>query len=144
MNAIDPKSSDIQSRILATRAGLVGGVGAAQAKQAAAAGTPGAAVQGKSFTDILKAKTEIGELKFSAHAEARLKSRGIEMTPDIKGKLEKAAGEAQAKGSRDSLIVVKDLAFIVNIPNKTVITAMDGDSIKDNVFTNIDSTVIAS
>jgi len=139
MNTIDPKSSDIQSRIMASRAGLVGGVSAPQ--QTRPAGDSGA-VQGRSFGDLLKSKTE--ELKFSAHASSRLKSRGIEMTPEVQEKLEKAVAGAESKGSRDSLIIVKDLAFIVNVPNKTVITAMDGESIKDNVFTNIDSTVIAS
>ena len=142
MNTIDP--NDIQSRILASRAGLAGGVGrstdakAVPQKQAEGAGTAGR----KSFGDLLKSKTE--ELKFSAHASSRLKSRGIEVTPDVMGKLEKAVAGAEDKGSKDSLVIVKDLAFIVNIPNRTVITAMDGESIKDNIFTNIDSTVIAS
>ncbi|MDR0330464.1 MAG: flagellar protein [Chitinispirillales bacterium] len=135
MNTVDP--NDIQNRILASRIGLVGRTAGVSAPQSAEG-----AVQGKSFGDILKAKTE--ELKFSAHASSRLKSRNIEVTPDVMGKLEKAVAGAEGKGSRDSLIIVKDLAFIVNIPNKTVITAMDGESIKDNVFTNIDSTVIAS
>ena len=138
MNTIDPKSNDIQSRILASRAGLVGRVSETGVPQQGGAAT----VQGKSFSDLLKFKTE--ELKFSAHASSRLKSRNIEVTPDIMGKLEKAVAGAEGKGARDSLIIVKDLAFIVNVPNKTVITAMDGESIKDNVFTNIDSTVIAS
>jgi flagellar operon protein len=138
MNTIDPKSNDIQSRILASRAGLVGRVAETGVPQQGGAAT----VQGKSFSDLLKSKTE--ELKFSAHASSRLKSRNIEVTPDIMGKLEKAVAGAEGKGARDSLIIVKDLAFIVNVPNKTVITAMDGESIKDNVFTNIDSTVIAS
>jgi len=140
MNAIDPKSTDIQSRILASRAGLVGGVSAPQQTGQQVGGS--GAVHGKSFVDLLKSKTE--ELKFSAHASSRLKSRGIEVTPEVQEKLEKAVAGAESKGSRDSLIIVKDLAFIVNVPNKTVITAMDGESIKDNVFTNIDSTVIAS
>jgi len=139
MNTID---NDIQNRILATRAGLAGNVAGTVGAQAAQKVSAGGQVAGKSFGDLLKAKTE--ELKFSAHASSRLKSRNIEVTPDIMGKLEKAVEGAESKGARDSLILVKDLAFIVNIPNKTVITAMDGDSIKDNVFTNIDSTVIAS
>jgi flagellar operon protein len=140
MNTIDP--NDVQSRILASRAGLAPvnrGVGGAAVPQV---GAEGAVTGRKSFTDILKAKTE--ELRFSAHASSRLKSRGIEVTPDMMGKLEKAVAGAEGKGSKDSLVIVKDLAFIVNIPNRTVITAMDGDSIKDNIFTNIDSTVIAS
>jgi len=139
MNAIN---NDIQSRILASRAGLTTGIGTTGAGAQKTTVESGA-VHGKSFTDILKSKTT-EELKFSAHASSRLKSRNIEVTPDIMGKLEKAVTEAGNKGARDSLILVKDLAFIVNIPNKTVITAMDGESIRDNVFTNIDSTVIAS
>jgi flagellar operon protein len=142
MNAIDTNTIDIQTRILASRAGLVGRTGVPGAPAVPQTGD-GAAVHGKSFIDILKAKTS-EELKFSSHASARLKSRDIEVTPEIMGKLEKAVAEAGNKGARDSLILVNDLAFIVNIPNRTVITAMDGESIRDNVFTNIDSTVIAS
>jgi len=98
--------------------------------------------QGKvSFSDELRAR--IDGIKFSAHANTRIKSRNIELTPEIIGKLEKAVSGAATKGARDSLILMKDLAFIVNIPNRTVITAMDGESIRENVFTNIDSAVIA-
>lgn len=140
MNKIDP--NDIQSRILASRAGLVVNR-SADAKTAPQTQTEGTgAAGGKSFSDLLKLRTE--ELKFSAHASSRLKSRGIEVTPDVMGKLEKAVAGAENKGAKDTLVMVKDLAFIVNIPNRTVITAMDGESIKDNIFTNIDSTVIAS
>jgi flagellar operon protein len=140
MNTID--QNDIQSRILASRAGLVvnrsADAKAVPQKQAEGAGTVG----GKSFSDLLKLKKD--ELKFSAHASSRLKSRGIEVTPDVMGKLEKAVAGAEGKGAKDSLVIIKDLAFIVNIPNRTIITAMDGESVKDNIFTNIDSTVIAS
>lgn len=96
---------------------------------------------GTSFADVLKDRT--GELKFSAHADSRIKSRNIEMTPDVMEKLQEAVCSAEGKGSRDSLILLKGKAFIVNIPNRTVVTAMDGESIRENVFTNIDSTVIA-
>jgi flagellar operon protein len=94
-----------------------------------------------SFSEVLKSK--VTGLKFSAHAEARLKSRNIDMTPERLEKLEGAVSRAEQKGSRDSLVLLSNLAFIVNVPNKTVVTAMDGDSFKENVFTNIDSTVIA-
>jgi flagellar operon protein len=140
MNTID--QSDIKSRILASRAGLTPvtstSLGDRMGKGAAGAVTAG----GKSFSDLLKLKTK-EELKFSAHAASRLKSRGIEVTPETMGKLEKAVEGAEGKGARDTLVMVKDLAFIVNIPNRTIITAMDGESVKDNIFTNIDSTVIA-
>jgi flagellar operon protein len=93
------------------------------------------------FAAVFKSKIE--ELKFSAHAQSRLKSRNLSMTPQVMEKLNKAVSGAASKGAKDSLILLSNMAFIVNIPNKTVVTAMDGESIRDNVFTNIDSTVIA-
>jgi flagellar operon protein len=93
------------------------------------------------FAAIYKSKVE--ELKFSAHAQSRLKSRNLSMTPQVMDKLNKAVSGAAGKGAKDSLILLPNMAFIVNIPNRTVVTAMDGESIRDNVFTNIDSTVIA-
>jgi flagellar operon protein len=93
------------------------------------------------FASLLKSKVD--ELKFSAHAQSRLKSRNISMTPQVMEKLSKAVSGAQSKGANNSLILLADMAFIVNVPNRTVVTAMDGESIRDNVFTNIDSTVIA-
>jgi flagellar operon protein len=86
---------------------------------------------------------KVDELKFSAHAQSRLKSRNLSMTPQVMEKLNKAVSGAASKGAKDSLILMPNMAFIVNIPNRTVVTAMDGESIRDNVFTNIDSTVIA-
>ena len=96
---------------------------------------------GQDFAAVLKSKVD--ELKFSAHAKSRLTSRIIAMTPEVMAKLSKAVSGAQGKGATNSLVLLANAAFIVNVPNRTVITAMDGESIKDNVFTNIDSTVIA-
>lgn len=96
---------------------------------------------GKSFADILQEKT--GEVKFSAHAQSRVKSRNIQLTSQMMDKLENAVNSAGAKGSNNSLVLFPNAAFIVNIPNRTVVTAMDGDNIRENIFTNIDSTVIA-
>jgi flagellar operon protein len=98
-------------------------------------GSPGA------FADIMKSKLD--GLRFSAHAATRMSSRHIAMTPELVGKLEKAVSGAAEKGSRESLVLLKNCAFIVNIPNRTVVTAMDGESLKNNIFTNIDSTVLA-
>jgi flagellar operon protein len=105
------------------------------------AGSPSAAAPGASFTEVLRKK--IGGLTFSAHAATRMASRGITLTPELEAKLEKAVASASVKGARDSLVLTKDGAFIVNIPNRTVVTAMDGGSLKENIFTNIDSAVIA-
>ncbi len=93
------------------------------------------------FTRVLNSKIE--GLRFSAHAQTRIKSRKIEMTPQILDKLEKAVSNMAVKGGKDSLVLMENLAFIVNIPNRTVITAMDGENLRENIFTNIDSAVIA-
>ena len=131
---------NLQQVVNAHRAGIVGFTGNVGQRTAGVQGSAGGngAVP---FADILQSKMD--GLKFSAHAANRIKSRNIDLSPEVMGKLEKAVSGAANKGSRDSLILMKDLAFIVNIPNRTVITAMDGESIKENVFTNIDSTVIA-
>ena len=87
--------------------------------------------------------TTSGEpLKFSAHAMQRLQSRYISLTSDDVTKMNAMADKAAAKGAKNSLFIVRDTAMIVSIKNRTVITAVDSDSMKDNVFTNIDSAAI--
>jgi len=92
-----------------------------------------------SFQDVLQ--QELG-VKFSQHALQRLQSRDIKMGPAELNKLNNAVEKAAQKGAKESLILMNDLALVVSVKNKTVITAMDGASMKDNVFTNIDSAVI--
>lgn len=84
------------------------------------------------------------ELRFSAHAERRLKSRNLELAPNQLKALDNAVKSAAAKGSRDSLVLLDNLALLVNIPNRTVITAMDRTELETNIITNIDSAVFAS
>lgn len=95
------------------------------------------------FREILQhtqAVSEAGELKFSKHANERLASRNIDLTDEQLERLENGAKKASEKGINESLVMVDDLAFIVNVKNNTVITAVkDGD---DRVFTNIDGAVI--
>ncbi len=81
-------------------------------------------------------------MKFSAHAERRLKERNIALAGDDLARIGRAVKQAEAKGARESLIIFNDLALITSIRNKTVVTAMDGKSIREHVFTNIDSAVI--
>lgn len=83
-------------------------------------------------------------LKFSNHAAKRLEQRGIELKGEQLARIQNAIDKAAAKGSKESLILMKDMALIVNVPNRTVVTAMDGSSIQDNVFTQIDSAVVIS
>lgn len=98
---------------------------------------------GLPFSEILKEKQSTentGELKFSKHANERLASRNIDLTDDQYRRLETGAILAGEKGIKESLVMVDNLAFIVNIKNNTVITAVN-DS-EDKVFTNIDGAVI--
>ena len=83
-----------------------------------------------------------GELKFSAHAKARLQSRGIDLSPEDLVKMQEAVQKVSQKGSRERLILTDKAAFVVSVKNNTVITAVDRDSLKENVFTNIDSTIM--
>lgn len=95
------------------------------------------------FQETFQRELERGQgLKFSAHAEKRLKERNIVLAREDLAKIDKAIKQAEAKGSRESLIIYGDLALITSIKNKTVVTAMDGKSSEDHVFTNIDSAVI--
>ena len=82
-------------------------------------------------------------VKFSQHATQRLQTRNINLSNDQMNQLKSAVDKAAQKGARESLILMNnDLALVVSVTNRTVITAMDGASIRDNVFTNIDSAVI--
>jgi len=98
---------------------------------------------GASFEEIFKQKIEAGsELKFSKHASARLDERNIELTEEQSLRLEEGVQKASENGITDSLVLVDTLAFIVNVPNQTVVTAMDQTESEENIFTNIDGAVI--
>jgi flagellar operon protein len=81
-------------------------------------------------------------LKFSAHAVDRMKSRGISFSPDMMKGIESAVSRAAQKGSKDTLVLTGDNALIVSVKNNTVVTVMDRQAMRENVFTNIDSTVV--
>jgi len=97
---------------------------------------------GINFGDLLKEKVVPQELKFSAHAESRIKSRGINLDKELKQKLDEAVRNVASKGGKDALIMAKESAFIVNVPSRTVVTALDSGILKENVFTNIDSAAV--
>ena len=92
---------------------------------------------------VLKTQLEsTSELKFSKHASMRLSERDITLTESQSARLENGVDAASKKGINDSLVLVDNLAFIVNVPNKTVVTAMVQTETNSNVFTNIDGAVI--
>jgi flagellar operon protein len=96
-----------------------------------------------SFVDALTQADQSQQLQFSKHALARVERRGIDLDPSTLGRLSKGVQQAASKGSRDSLVLVDGTAFVVSVSNRTVITAVGSEHMKDNVFTNIDSAVIA-
>lgn len=97
-----------------------------------------------SFADVLQQRlleTQEG-VKFSAHAQERLKLRAIELSSADLSRIDEAVRRAAAKGSRESLLLSEKAAFVVSVKNRTVITVVDAAHMKENVFTNIDSAVI--
>ena len=97
---------------------------------------------GASFAETLAKTTASPKLRFSAHARNRLASRNIELDAGRLAQLARATDQAAAKGARDSLVLLNDLGLIVNVPTRTVVTALDAERMNNGVFTNIDSTVI--
>ena len=95
-----------------------------------------------SFKDILGEKIKgKDKLSFSKHAKKRIDSRSIPFSKIELNKLNSGVEKARGKGAKDSLVMVNDVAYIVSVENNTVVTAVDEESMNDNVFTNIDSAV---
>ena len=88
-------------------------------------------------------ENELAKLKFSNHAMKRLENRNIQLTETDINRIQNAVQKAEMKGSKDSLVMMNNTAYIVNIPNKTVVTALPVEQSEDNIFTNIDSVVFA-
>jgi flagellar operon protein len=140
--------SPISNPALVPPGGLAGPV--APTGKPGAPGTPTpaqdagrAAPAGKSFAQELSQADKSQQLQFSKHALARVQRRGIELDSATLGRLSQGVQRAAGKGSRDSLVLVDGTAFVVSVSNRTVITAVGSEHMKDNVFTNIDSAVIA-
>ena len=98
---------------------------------------------GSSFKSVFDEKLrESAQIKFSAHAQERLRSRNISLDQTSFNRLEQGMQQLMQKGGRESLILLDQSAFLVNVQNRTVITAIGNESLKNNVFTNIDSAII--
>lgn len=108
-------------------------------------GQPAAPTAAGSFSQVLDEtlrKSDSAEVRFSAHALERLKERNIHLTGADMEQIREAVDRVAAKGSRESLLMKADLALVVNVPKRTVITAVPGQMMKEHVFTNIDSAVL--
>ncbi len=95
--------------------------------------------KGNHFKDILDIKIEERKVKFSKHANLRIKSRDIKLTKEQLKRLDDGVDKAREKGIRDSVILIDNIVLVVNIKNNKVITAVNND---ERVFTNIDGAVI--
>jgi flagellar operon protein len=99
----------------------------------------------KAWNDV-SGKPDLGQvkqpLKFSGHASQRLQDRKITLDQATMAKVNEAVDKAEAKGVEDTLVITKDAALIVSVKNRTVITALDRNSLSGNVFTNIDGAVV--
>jgi flagellar operon protein len=132
-------SVDIDSRIAAQNAAVSGAVSGQLTSESGQA--PGQS----SFAQTLRAAS-VG-ITISAHAQTRLASRQIDLSESDFSKLSGAMDRASAKGARSSLVLMNQpnqsqVGLVVSIPNRTVITAVDTQSLKENIFTNIDSAMI--
>jgi flagellar operon protein len=96
-----------------------------------------------SFSQTLTQRTNAHALKFSNHAQKRLQARDIELTQDGLTRLVSAVEKVEKRGGRDSLVLMDELAFIVNVKDHLVVTAMSANERGEGVFTQIDSVVLA-
>ena len=97
------------------------------------------------FKELLQKNLEKkDEVKISSHALKRLKERNLNMDNKEFAKIKKAITQLKAKGGKDSLVITDKAAYIVDVKNNTVVTAIDKKSINNNIFTKIDSTIVIS
>jgi flagellar operon protein len=119
------------------------GIGGARPAASPALPTRAQPENGSSFQAELERTLEraVG-LTFSSHARSRLMSRSIQLSGQQVARLEHGVEQAARKGARESVVMLDNLAFVVSVANRTVVTAVEGASREGNVFTQIDSAVI--
>lgn len=91
--------------------------------------------------ELAQSEQPVQSVAFSKHAISRAQERGIEVTPDLMDQLVGSVIRAQAKGATNILAMDAEKAFIINVPNAKVITAITQEEMKENIFTNIDGAV---
>ncbi len=99
--------------------------------------------QGPAFADVLRDTAGTKPVTFSKHAVQRLERRNLPVDQTVMQRLQDGVDRAAGKGARDAVVLVDDTAFVVSVSSRTVVTAVGRDQMKDHVFTNIDSAVIA-
>ncbi len=98
---------------------------------------------GSSFKEMFSSEmAQSRNIAFSRHAHERLYSRGLTLSDESLKSIAGAIDKADAKGSKETLILSDDAAYVVSVPNRTVITVFDRDNLREGVVTAIDSAVI--
>ena len=96
-----------------------------------------------SFAHVLeKQRTAESSIRFSGHAQQRLNDRNIVLTDHDIARIAQSTDDAMAKGSKESLLLMDDIALVVGVPKRTVITVMDAHERQNTVFTHIDSVIV--
>jgi len=105
--------------------------------------TGGTKPAGMSFEEVLATRLGTSDrVTFSAHAKKRIGERGIELSSGELASIDQATRRAADKGAREALFLLGELGLVVNIKNRTVLTALDTRNMRNKVFTNIDSAVV--
>ncbi len=97
--------------------------------------------ENSSFKDLLSEKLG-NEITFSKHANERIKERNIDVSEEVTERLNEASVQAKDKGLKNVLVMIDNQAFIISTMNNKVITAVNSQDLKENIFTNIDGAVI--
>lgn len=84
------------------------------------------------------------ELVFSRHANQRLRDRHLRVSATLMEQLVTAVDSLARKGSRSALIMTEQLALLVSVNNRTVITVIANEQLKQQLFTDIDSALFLS
>jgi len=97
---------------------------------------------GSSFQKLLNEKCQENTLSFSKHAAERIEQRNINVSESVSSRLNEALVQAKDKGLKNVLVMIDSTAFIVNTISNKVVTAVNNNELKENIFTNIDGAVI--
>ncbi len=94
---------------------------------------------GAAFDDVLR---QAGGVRLSAHAQQRLAARHIAFDDDARQSISDAMEHLAGKGAQNALLLRADAAFVVNVPNRTVVTALGQQEMQHRAFTDIDSAML--
>lgn len=119
----------------------INGISTAVGAGAAAPAKGGGAA---AFQRVLETAINRGsDVKISTHAGQRLRERNITLADSDMRRISQAAQRVAAKGGKDALVVMDKVGLILDVANRTVVTAIDKQQMEASVFTNIDSAVFA-